>query len=92
MNTVTSEDVRLFLKDYLTEKLATQGKEIPPDLPDNCDLLLSGIIDSLGLLELVTAIQQFCGSEIDFEPLDPEQMTIVGPLCRHVSEQMARLQ
>ena len=92
MNTVTSEDVRRFLKEYLTEKLATQGREIPPELDDQCDLLLSGIIDSLGLLELITAIQQYCGREIDFEPLDPEQMTIVGPLCRFVSEQMTHVQ
>ena len=90
MNSVSSEDVRLFLKEYLTEKLATQGREVPPELTENCDLLLSGIIDSLGLLELVTAIQQYCGREIDFEPLDPEQMTIVGPLCRYVSDQIAQ--
>jgi acyl carrier protein len=62
-----------------------RGKDWVPDLPDNCDLLLSGLIDSLGLLELVMAIQERFGREIDFEALDPEHMTEVGPLCRFVS-------
>src|SRR5437762_982190 len=48
---------------------------------DSCDLLLSGVIDSLGLVELMTALQERCGREIDFDALDPEQMTKVGPLC-----------
>jgi acyl carrier protein len=47
------------------------------------------MIDSLGLLDLVAAIQEFAGREIDFEILDPEEMTIVGPLCRFVSEQVS---
>jgi len=33
-------------------------KRKPGDLADDCDLLLSGMIDSLGLLDLVTAIQE----------------------------------
>jgi acyl carrier protein len=47
------------------------------------------MIDSLGLLDLMSAIQQHCQQEIDFEALDPEQLTVVGPLCRYVSEQLA---
>ena len=47
------------------------------------------MIDSIGLLNLIAAIQEFAGREIDFELLDPEEMTIVGPLCRFVSEQVS---
>lgn len=28
--------------------------------------------------------------EIDFENLDPEQMTLIGPLCLFVSEQLTQ--
>jgi acyl carrier protein len=48
------------------------------------------MIDSIGLLDLVAAIQEFAGREIDFEILDPEEMTIVGSLCRFVSEQVSK--
>jgi acyl carrier protein len=89
MSTLTAMDVRIFLKDYLGRKLEANGRGACEDLPEDCDLLLSGMIDSLGLLDLVAAIQEFAGREIDFEILDPEEMTIVGPLCRFVSEQVS---
>jgi acyl carrier protein len=70
--------------------LRGQGREVPADLSDDCDLLLSGYVDSLGLLELMTAIQDHFGREIDFDELDAEQMTIVGPLKRFVAEKLAK--
>lgn len=90
MSVLTSDDVRMFLKDYLGRTHGTNGQLVYEDLPDDCDLLLSGIIDSMGLLDLVSAIEEFAGHEIDFEMLDPEEMTIVGPLCRFVSEQTSK--
>lgn len=90
MSALTSMDVRLFLKNYLARKLESKGRGTCEDLPDDCDLLLSGMIDSIGLLDLVAAIQEFAGREIDFEILDPEEMTVVGPLCRFVSEQISK--
>lgn len=84
----SSEQIRTFLQQYILEKSAG-GKDTPGELADDCDLLLSGMIDSLGLLDLMTAIQRHCQTEIDFEALDPEQLTVVGPLCRYVSEQLA---
>jgi acyl carrier protein len=80
----------MFLKDYLGRKVEGNGHSACEDLPEDCDLLLSGIIDSMGLLDLVAAIQQFAGREIDFELMDPEEMTIVGPLCGFVSEQVSK--
>jgi len=90
MSTVTPTDVRLFLKDYLNCKLQQAGRGKCEDLPDDCDLLLSGMIDSIGLLELMEAFREFSGRDIDFEILDPEEMTIVGPLCRFMSEQLSK--
>ena len=90
MSAVTPADVRTFISEFLQKKLEGQGGAVPSDLPDDYDLLLSGTIDSLGLLELVTATNEHYGREIDFEGLDAEQMTVVGPFCRYVSEQMAK--
>jgi acyl carrier protein len=88
MIVLSSADVRTFLKDYLVRRLGTTAPGGCEDLPEGCDLLLSGMIDSIGLLDLVAAIQEFAGREIDFEILDPEEMTVVGPLCKFVSEQV----
>lgn len=89
MTAASTKDVRMFLESYLTQKLREQGREMPVDLPDDCDLLLSGIIDSVGLLELISAVQKYCDREIDFEGLEPESMTVLGPLCRYISENMS---
>ena len=91
MKSVTPEEVRIFLVQYFGQKLERNGQGERDSLSEDCDLLLSGIIDSIGLLELVGAIHEFVGAEIDFEALDPEQMTIVGPLCRFVSDQTNRV-
>lgn len=88
MSVAGCEQVRVFLQQYVRDKSLAGGKVPPGELADDCDLLLTGIIDSLGLLDLMTAIQEHCQREIDFEALDPEQLTVVGPLCRYVSEQM----
>jgi len=89
MSNANSEQIRIFLQQYILEKSLAGGKDTPGELADDCDLLLSGMIDSLGLLDLMTAIQEHCQRDIDFEALDPEQLTVVGPLCRYVSEQLA---
>jgi acyl carrier protein len=90
MNAVTPDAVQDFLREYVAKSLRGQGREGPADLSDDCDLLLSGYVDSLGLLELMTAIQDHFGREIDFDDLDAEQMTIVGPLKRFVAEKLAK--
>jgi acyl carrier protein len=90
MSAVTPDGVREFLLEYLSRRLNTNERNSCDDLSEDCDIFLTGMIDSLGLLELVGAIQEFTGTEIDFDALDPEQMTIVGPLCRFVSEQVSK--
>jgi acyl carrier protein len=90
MKSVTPEDIRIFLEQHLSGKLGTNGRGTSKVLSEDCDLLLGGIIDSIGLLELIGAIQEFIGQEIDFDALDPEQMTIVGPLCKFVAEQTTK--
>jgi len=89
MRTVTPNDVLLFLQEYLGRKLKEHGQGTREHLSEDCDLLLTGLIDSIGLLELVTALSEHFGREIAFDDLDPEQMTIVGPLCSFVAHQMS---
>ena len=46
------------------------------------------MIDSFGFLELVAAIEDEYGIELDFDGIDPRQITILGPLARHVQAQV----
>ena len=90
MSVVTPTDVRAFLTDHIRQQRHVAGRGPVEDLPEDCDLMLSGVIDSLGLLELVTALSEHFGQEISFETLDPEHMTVVGPLCSFVAEQLSQ--
>lgn len=42
----------------------------PATLPDNFDFLLSGVVDSFGILEMVSAIERQFGIELDLANLD----------------------
>jgi acyl carrier protein len=54
---------------------------------DDFDLRAGGLIDSLGFIELIVAIEDEVGIELDFDDLDPEEITVLGPLARHVHAQ-----
>ena len=91
MSSVTYADVRAFIKDYLVRQPGVKKAPVLDDLPEDCDLLVSGrVSDSIDFLNLLAALQEFAGRDIDFEVLDPEEMSIVGPLCRFVSQQTSK--
>ena len=85
MSSILVEEIRSFVLARLATPLAAK-RLTPQDVPDDFDLLIEGVIDSLGIVELIVAVQEQFGIEIDFEDLDAEDLTIVGPLCRYIEE------
>jgi len=92
MNHPTPDNVRVFFADFLNRKLKDRGQGPLSDLPDDYDVLLSGVLDSLAFVEMMMAAGEHFVGEIDFESLDPDKMTVVGPLCMFVSEQLRKHQ
>ena len=86
MSSVTASDVRAFLLDHYAEGISANGVE-GGAVPDDFDLLTEGVIDSFGILEMIAAMEERFGFEIDFESIDPQDLTVVGPLCRFVESQ-----
>ncbi len=85
MNRIASIEVRKFLLDRYASSLGS--KDVSTDsVPDDYDLFQQGIIDSLGILEMVGAVESQFGIELDLENLDAEDLTKVGPFCRFVEE------
>jgi acyl carrier protein len=85
MNKVTARDVRNFLTDKYSGAIQGVGLD-PATVGDDFDFLLSGVVDSFGILEMVSLIETKFGIELDLTNLDAEQMTILGPLSRYVAE------
>lgn len=90
MSDVSREEVRAYLMSQLDQLVKLDGRELPPDITDDYDLLLSGLLDSLDILELTVALGDFAGRDLDFDELDADQMTVVGPLCDFVASEVAR--
>ena len=85
MNSVAAEEIRAFVLGRLVDPLQAEG--LPPeDVPHNFDLLIEGVIDSLGVIEMITAVEEHFALEIDLEDLDAEDLTIVGPFCRFIAQ------
>jgi acyl carrier protein len=84
MKDVTPNDIRQFLLVKYSGTMEALGL-IPADLPDGFDLLLSGVIDSFGILEMISAIEEEFQIQLDLAALDAEQITIVGPLSQFVA-------
>jgi acyl carrier protein len=60
------------------------------EIPDDFDLLLSGVIDSFGILEMISAIEDEFQIQLDLTLLDAEDITRTGPLARYTAENANR--
>ncbi|MBV9010246.1 MAG: acyl carrier protein [Verrucomicrobia bacterium] len=85
MNELTPQGVKGFLTAKYQEPIKALGLD-PASLGDDFDFLLSGVVDSFGILEMVSSIEQQFGIELDLANLDAEKMTILGPLSSYVAE------
>jgi acyl carrier protein len=81
---MTIDSVRGFIGRMFSDSLSAGGYS-PDALPDDLDLIATGIIDSLGLMELIAGLETELDAELDFDDLAPEDLTIVGPFCRFVA-------
>ena len=86
MKEVTESLVRRFLLDEYQESIRSIGLA-PDNLSDDFDFLLNGVIDSFGILEMISAIEEEFEIELDLAALDAEQITVLGPLSRYVAKQ-----
>ena len=80
-------DVNAFILSCLRQQLAAIGMADRP-LPDDFDLRATGVIDSLGFIQLMTEIERRVGCAIDLSGLPPEQLTDLGVLSRHIAVQI----
>ncbi|MDQ3518400.1 MAG: acyl carrier protein [Gemmatimonadota bacterium] len=83
MNEITPEQVREFLLTKYSDPIRGVGLN-PAEVPDSFDFLLQGVIDSFGILEMISSIEEQFHIELDMATLDAEQITLLGPLVRYV--------
>ncbi|MDD4857278.1 MAG: acyl carrier protein [Candidatus Krumholzibacteria bacterium] len=86
MSVVKAEDVKKFVFSYLEDSFRDINVA-EETIADDFDLMKMGIIDSMGLIELTSAIENHFNIELDFETMDANYITVMGPLCRYIEEQ-----
>lgn len=91
MTAVSAEYVRSLVLEKLAPTLAAKGLRAE-DIPDDFDLLTEGVIDSIGVLHLIVEIETQLATSVDFEDLDPENLTVIGPFCRHIAKRSSNVE
>jgi acyl carrier protein len=84
----SAEVVRDVILDRVDEQLAAKGIT-PSDVPASFDLLLEGVIDSFGVVELILMLERRFGFEFDFDEIGADELTQVGPLADYVERKVA---
>ena len=80
------QDVTAFIVSTLHQSLSAGGFDIAT-VPDDFDLRARGVIDSLGFIQLLSALEMWLGGSIDLSDIPPERLTTIGMLSRHIAAQ-----
>jgi acyl carrier protein len=83
MPPATADAVRDLILERVDEQLAARGLT-PSDVPQDFDLLLEGLIDSFGVVEIIMMLEQRYAIEFDFDELSADDLTKIGPLASYV--------
>jgi acyl carrier protein len=83
----TADDVQRFILGRIDDPLRAKGLATA-DVPGSFDLLLEGVIDSFGIVELIGALEERYGLEVDFDELAPDDLTRIGPLSSYVAAKL----
>ena len=83
----TADDVQRFILGRIDDPLRAKGVATA-DVPSSFDLLLEGVIDSFGIVELIGALEGRYGLEFDFDELAPDDLTRIGPLSSYVAAKL----
>jgi acyl carrier protein len=89
MERTSAETVREAILDRAAEELAAKGLT-PSDVPDSFDLLLEGVIDSFGVVELIMMLEERFGVAFDFDELPADDLTKIGALSVYVESKSER--
>lgn len=77
-------DARSTIREFVLDRLApTSGRS---EIADDDDLIDSGVIDSLGIFQLVAFLEESFGISIGDEEITPENFASVMAIERLVAE------
>jgi acyl carrier protein len=88
MPPATAAAVRDLILERVGEQLEARGLT-PSEVPPTFDLLLEGLIDSFGVVEIILMLEQRFAIQFDFDELPADDLTRIGPLAAYVERKSA---
>jgi acyl carrier protein len=87
MTEASVPQVRALILERLHDPILANGLN-PDQLADDFDLLTQGVVDSLALVDLLASLEAELGIAIDYSELDPENLTLIGPLSQFIAHSL----
>jgi len=76
-------ELRRKVREFLTQQIVVDDRELTDETP-----LLNGLVDSVGLMELVSFIESEFAVEIDFGEVEPKNFRTVSDIARFVASKL----
>ncbi len=77
------------IRNFIIESFA--AGERPENVPDDLDLIKSGVLDSLALVETASYLEDLAGSEIGSHELTPDNVGSIGAMTAFVTRRRAEV-
>lgn len=78
--TVSVQDLERELVQWILDYIAEEEFAVEAEITADTDLVATGALDSMGFVGLVTRFEALAETEVDFEKIDPEELTSVRSL------------
>ena len=83
MTAPNTQELRVVITTWMSENSFVQDGD-PSSLPDDLDLVESGWLDSMAIIELLAHVEEVTGIEVDLSDLDAVELGTIGGICRSV--------
>ena len=77
-------DLETQIRDYIVSEFLS-GEDVP-DLTDDFDLIENGVVDSLGLVRLISHISKTYAIPVDDIPLEPSNFRDIERICAFIRQ------
>lgn len=86
MTAMQDQELRALVKEWVrVNSRAPDAKSVA--IGDDTDLLATGLLDSLGFVELLAYVELTTGRAVDLSDADPSEFTTVTGFCRFALRQ-----
>ena len=83
MNPLRQEELALLIRDWLLKHQADAQLFNGP-ISEDVDLISDGLVDSMGLVELILYMETITGEKVDLTGADPNDFMTIEGLCKCV--------